>query len=86
MTLQVRVQQPGSARGEDEIEYWRRRSCGSMARNAPKGVSVSGNRSSRSNGLTRLSLISASKASSFSRPSSDLSESSVVNLSIASMF
>lgn len=86
MTLHVRVQQPGSARGEDEIEYWRSRNCGSIVRNVPKGMSVFGNRSSKSSGLTRLSLTSGSKASSFSRPNSVFSGSSAVNLSIDSMF
>ena len=86
MTFHVRVQDPGSARGEDEIEYWRRRSCGSIARNAPKGISIFENRSSRSSGLTRFPLISALKASSPSRSSSALADASVVNLEIASIF
>ena len=86
MTLHVRVQDPGSARGEDEIEYWRRRSCGSIVRNAPKGISAFGNRSRKSSGLTRFLLISAMKASPLSRSSSAFAEASVVNLRIASMF
>ncbi len=86
MTLHVRVQVPGSARGEDEIEYWRRRSCGSIARNALKRISIFGNRSSRSKGLTLLSLISALKLSPFSRSSSSLADPSEANLIIASMF
>ena len=86
MTLHVRVQDPGSASGEDEIEYCRRRSCGSIVRNALKGMSVSGNRSSRSSGLTRLSFISALKASPLNRSNSALADSLVVNLLIASMF
>ena len=50
------------------------------------GTSVFGNRSSRSSGLTRLSLISALKASPFSLSSSALAGSSVVNLINASIF
>ena len=86
MTLQVRVQDPGSASGEDEIEYWRRRSWESIARNALNGISVFGNCSNRSRGLTFFSLISAVKASSFSRVSSAFVESSVVNFINASIF
>lgn len=82
----MRVQDPTSARGEDEIEYWRSRSCGSIVRNAPKGMSAFGDRSSRSNGLTRFAVISALNASPFSRSSSALVDWSAVNLSIASMF
>ena len=54
----MRVQVVGSARGDEEMEYWRRRSWGSMERKVEKGMFRSGNCSRRSSGLTRLSLIS----------------------------
>ena len=55
-------------------------------RNAAKGTSISGNRSSRSSGLTRFPLISALKASPPSRSNSFFVGASAVNLDIASIF
>lgn len=61
-TDQVTVAVVGSARGDDEIEYWRMRIGGSIARKSPKGKAADRYSSRRSSGEQRLFAISFSKS------------------------
>jgi len=81
-TPRIRVQTVGSARGEEEMEYWRRRSWGSMWRKSAKLISAEGYSSRRSRTLIRLEVISALKASSEVASSSFLAVSSCVTAMI----
>ena len=61
-TDQVRVAMVGSARGVEEMEYWRMRIGGSIARKSPRGSAAEGYSSRRSKGERRLMAISLSKS------------------------
>ena len=56
------MQVVGSLSGEEEMEYWRTRIGGSMARKAPRGRVAVGWASRRSRGERRLAVIAAVKA------------------------
>lgn len=53
----------GSASGDEEIEYWRIRIGGSIAKNSPRGRAADGYSSKMSSGERRLRVISLSKMS-----------------------
>ena len=61
-TDHVKVAVVWSKRGDEDIEYWRIRIGGSMARNSPSGRPAEGYSSSKSKGERRLFVISLVKS------------------------